>query len=396
MSEEQEEIKHQLGLDKKQNYFLSKKVKVFAFIIISVLLTTFLFWPKQVSFVYTTENVTVDDLVIVVSTTGNVEPTEKVDVGSEVSGTLSDVYVDFDDKVQKGMILARIDTTKLKASYTRAQATLLQARASLLEVQATLTESKKAYERGKDLYQRSKGEKPLVRDMDILVGSYERAKARKMSVLAQVSHAKATLESDKYNLERAVILSPIDGIILDTKVEAGQTVVASMQTPLLFVIAKDLKKMKLLVSIDEADVGEVSAGQKATFTVDAYPNKKFNAHITKVRLNANIVNSVVTYDAELAVDNKELLLRPGMTASTEIIVKTIPRALLVPNSALRFKPEDSNSTSTAEQEVWVLKDDVAQKVKVKVGRSNGILTSIESSELTTDSKVIVKSKRVTH
>ena len=396
MSEEQEEIKHQLGLDKKQNYFLSKKVKVFAFIIISVLLTTFLFWPKQVSFVYTTENVRVDDLVIVVSTTGNVEPTEKVDVGSEVSGTLSDVYVDFDDKVQKGMILARIDTTKLKASYTRAQATLLQARASLLEVQATLTESKKAYERGKDLYQRSKGEKPLVRDMDILVGSYERAKARKMSVLAQVSHAKATLETDKYNLERAVILSPIDGIILDTKVEAGQTVVASMQTPLLFVIAKDLKKMKLLVSIDEADVGEVSAGQKATFTVDAYPNKKFNAHITKVRLNANIVNSVVTYDAELAVDNKELLLRPGMTASTEIIVKTIYKALLVPNSALRFKPEDSNNSSTAAQEVWVLKDDVAQKVKVQVGRSNGILTSIESSELTSDSKVIVKSKKVKH
>jgi len=341
---------------------------------------------------YTTVKVEDTALIVTVSTTGNVEPTEQIDVGSEVSGTLSEVFVDYDDVVKQGMVLAKIDTTKLDASYRSAQATYIQTKASLIEAKATLVESEKAYKRGQELFKATKGLKPSQKDRDTLYATYERAKARVMSAQAQLTQANENVKTNRYNLDRAIIISPIDGIILDREVDAGQTVVAAMQTPLLFTIAKDLTKMKLLVSIDEADVGSVKAGQKATFTVDAYPSKSFEATITKVRLNAQVINSVVTYDAELTVDNSELLLRPGMTASAEIVVQTVESktALIVPNAALRFTPKEGNVTKAKTPTVWIMKEGKPEAVKVTVQASDGIKSAITSDQLSVGEGVITK------
>ena len=237
---------------------------------------------------FVTQPVKKGDLNITVSATGYLEPLEEVDVGTEVSGTIEKVLVDYNDPVKKGQLLAQMDTTKYKSAVDRAGAALLSAKATLENAKAELFRTETTVNRNKTLRENTKGALPSQSDWDAAWAAYLSAKAQVDNANAQIEQAEHSLVSAKYDLERTSIYSPIEGIVLNRNIDPGQTVAASFQTPVLFTIAKDLRKMELQVSIDEADIAKVRAGQHATFTVDAYPDAVFNGTIRMVRVNSQI------------------------------------------------------------------------------------------------------------
>ena len=250
---------------------------------------------------YLTVPLEIKTLTTSVSATGNIEPTNTVDVGIEVSGTVSDVLVDYNDHVKIGHVMARLDTTKLNSKVIRSKALLAGSKASIAEAKATLTNAQHEWERVRSMYASTNGNYPSKQEMDNTSTMVEKAKAQLASAIAQSDQATAQLNADEDDLRKAVVLSPVDGIVLERKVEPGQTVVASMQTPILFKMAEDLTKMRVIVSVDEADVGEVKENQKVQFSVDAYPTRQFEGKITQLRMNSAVVNGVVTYEAVVEV-----------------------------------------------------------------------------------------------
>ena len=351
---------------------------------------------------YLTAPLEIKDLTTTVSATGNLEPTNTVDVGIEVSGTISDVLVDYNDRVKVGQVMARLDTTKLASKVTSYQAALSKYRANIAEAKAQLKNAQHESDRVHQMYTATGGNYPSKKEVDEASIAVEQAKAQVAAAIAQSEQSTAELKTAQEDLRKAVVISPVDGIVLERKVEPGQTVVASMQTPVLFTMAEDLTKMKVLVSVDEADIGEVKEGQKAEFSVDAYPNTKFNGVITQLRLNSQIVNGVVTYDAVVEVENDKLLLRPGMTASAQIITGVMKNALTLPNSALRFTPKTlqkeegkkakENTQNGNEKEIWVLRNGTPVKVKITILKTDGTETAVESDALSRDDQVIVGMK----
>ncbi len=346
-------------------------------------------------------------LRISVSATGELEPVNQVDVGTEVSGTIRTVPVNFNDRVSQGQILARLDTDELEAQVLQARASLKAADAGVAQTRATVEESRLKRERCLELARKAMCTQE---DLDTAQASYLRAEADVASAEAQVEVARAALDAHETRLEKAEIRSPIDGLVLARLIEPGQTVAASLQTPVLFVLAEDLADMELHIDVDEADVGLVRERQTATFTVDAYPERLFPAIITQVRFAPETEGGVVTYETVLQVDNQELLLRPGMTATAEILVAEIPDALLVPNAALRYRPPlDSdqaadnggpfngawphssggnashrNSTTIRSDSpvLWTLRDGEPVAVPVQTGLTDGMQTEIVGGELT--------------
>jgi HlyD family secretion protein len=272
---------------------------------------------------YVTKSVTRSILAVNVNATGTLAPRDQVDVGAEVSGRIDKLEVDFNDHVHKGQVLARINTDQLVAQLQQAQAGLAQA-------QATLEQSSRTHGRYAALERNNAASRE---QLNTSTGDLARASAG-------VSLARALVQQDQTLLSKATIYSPIDGVVLDRKVSAGQTVVASFSTPVLFTLASDLEQMELDVDIDEADVGQVHPGAKATFTVDAYPTRKFSARLISVHNAPKTVQGVVTYQGVLLEQNPGGLLKPGMTATAEIEAATVINALLVPNAALRFVPPD--------------------------------------------------------
>lgn len=262
-----------------------------------------------------------------VTATGTLQPIDKVTVGAEVSGRIDDVLVDFNSKVKKGQVLARINTDEL-------QARAVQSRANVAQAEANVAKAGNDLKRAVDL--RRKG--------FVSQAAYDQALAARDVSAATLRNARAQADQAEANLAKAAIRSPIDGVVLDRKVERGQTVAASFQTPELFVIASDLTTLKLTVDIDEADIGELALGQEATFTVDAYAAKTFNAKVIELRNAARTVQNVVTYQGVLSVENNDGLLKPGMTATADITVKVVKDTISVPNGALRFSPQ-TNETS---------------------------------------------------
>ncbi|MBV8977912.1 MAG: efflux RND transporter periplasmic adaptor subunit [Alphaproteobacteria bacterium] len=262
-------------------------------------------------------------LAVNVSATGTLAPRDQVDVGAEVSGRIDKLEVDFNDHVKKGQVLARINTDQLVAQLQQAQATLEQAQATLAQMAAT-------HDRYVALEKRNALSKE---QLNVNEGDLARAKAG-------VALARAQVDQDKTLLSKATIYSPIDGVVLDRKVSAGQTVVAAFTTPVLFTLASDLNQMELDVDIDEADVGAIRPGAKASFTVDAYPTRRFQAQLISVHNAPKTVQGVVTYQGVLLVQNEANMLKPGMTATAEIEAANVRDALLVPNAALRFVPPD--------------------------------------------------------
>ena len=261
-----------------------------------------------------------------------------MDVGSEISGIVKSVEADYNDKVKVGQVLARIDTTKYEAQATQSKAALEAAKARVLQAQATVSETRSKLAQYERVRQLSNGKVPSQTEFDAAQAAFERAKADEASATAAVAQAQATLEANQTDIAKAVIHSPIDGIVLTRSIEPGQTVAAAFQAPVLFTLAEDLTQMELHVDVDEADVGQVKEGQEATFSVDAYPNRTFSARSPRPAIGSKTVDGVVTYETVLKVDNTDLCLRPGMTATADITVKKVQDAVLVPGAALRFTP----------------------------------------------------------
>ncbi|MAS04685.1 MAG: efflux transporter periplasmic adaptor subunit [Ahrensia sp.] len=367
---------------------------------------------------YTTTAATKGDIVVTVAATGTVEPLNTVDISSELSGTVREVLADYNDEVAEGDVLARLDTDKLAANVEHSEASLTAARANLVQAEVTLEEQQAVYDRAQNLAERGiSTEETLLQAK----AAWQRAVAALDTAKANVKLAEADLKQNKADLAKADITSPINGIVLDRAVEAGQIVAASLSAPVLFTLAEDLKHMNLTVDIDEADIGQVKVGNSADFTVEAYQNLEFEATITQLRFAPETVDGVVTYKGILEVNNDRLLLRPGMTASAEITVKELNGVLTVPNAALRYAPpatttadEEQNSsgllgmlmprrpssgrsgaTGAADAEglrsIWVLKDNAPSEVKIRTGDSDGSRTQVLEGELAEGDPVITGS-----
>lgn len=294
---------------------------------------------------YRTAQVNRGDLTVTVTATGTVQPVNQVDVGTEISGTIRAVEADYNDRVKVGQVLARIDTDKLQAQVSQSQSSLESAQARLFEAQATVVEAQGILERFNRVREMSGGKVPSQREFDAAEAVLKRALSNEATLKAQIDEAKWKLSIDRTNLSKAVIRSPINGVVLKRQVDPGQTVVASLQTPVLFTIAENLAQMEVQVDVDEADVAQVKEGQEAAFTVDGYPGRTFPAVVKQVRYGPETVQGVVTYKTLLSVDNADLALRPGMTATATITVNRVADIMLVPNAALRFSPPVSEETA---------------------------------------------------
>jgi HlyD family secretion protein len=336
------------------------------------------------------------NLTVIVTATGTLQPVNTVEVGAEISGRIERVAADFNQRVKKGEPLAEIDTKPLRAQVERSEAALEAAEAGLKQAEATLLEARQSTRRAEQL-----AASKLIsdQDLDTARANLARADASVASAKAQVTVSRALLNADQTNLEKAVIRSPIDGVVLARKMEAGQTVAATFQTPILFKLAEDLTRMKLIVNVDEADVGVVKEAQSATFTVDAYPDREFSARITSLRNEPQTVQGVVSYEAVLSVDNSEELLRPGMTATATIKTETRTNALLVPNAALRFVPPDAtlpapttaalSGREAASSYVWILRDAKPVAVPLKKGLTDGRFTEVISGKVEPGQNLLV-------
>lgn len=293
---------------------------------------------KPVAAKYEEVEVKRGELRVLVTATGTIQGLSSVEVGSEVTGKAIKVYVDANDKVEIGQLLAEIDTEQLDATVEESNARVASSDASISQAKATVEETRLAFERAEN--QSSQG-LIAAKDLEAARAAHTRAKAQLASAVADATVSRATLRSNKSKLSRAKIISPVKGIVLSRTVEEGQTVTAGFETPVLFKLTEDLAKMRLSVYVDEADVGRVKDGQEATFTVDAFPDRVFPSKVLALRYEPKTENNVVSYEAVLSVDNADLSLRPGMTASATIVSEKKTDVLLVPNLALRFAPATS-------------------------------------------------------
>ncbi len=355
--------------------------------------------------VFVTEPAAKGSLTLSVTANGTLQPTTSVNIGSELSGTVLRVLVDVNDKVKKGQVLVELDTAKLSDQVARSRAALSAANARVRQAAATVKEARGNLARLEEVARLSGGKVPSQAELDSGRAVLERALADELSAQSSVAEARAAAATDETNLSKASIRSPIDGVVLTRSVDPGNAVAASLQAVTLFTLAEDLRKLRLQVNVDEADVGAVKVGQKASFTVSAYPSRKYPAKIYRVAYGSTITENVVTYITYLEVDNSDLSLRPGMTASATITATERQDVLLVPNTSLRFTPslgagakakggivssllprmpqgarKTAGGSGPAKQ-VWVLRDGAAVAVNVSTGISDGRMTEVSGGEL---------------
>ena len=323
--------------------------------------------PK-VEFTYSTATVEVQDLTTSVTATGTIEPVTSVDVGTQVSGIVSKLYVDYNSVVKAGQVIAELDRTNLLSDLASAQANLKSA-------QSDLDYQKSNYERYKNLFDQGL----------ISANDYDQARLSFVRAQQTVAQQQESVKRAKTNLSYATITSPIDGVVLSKEVEEGQTVASSFSTPTLFKIAQDLTNMRVIADVDEADIGEVKEGQRVSFTVDAYPNDTFDGCVTQVRQQATTESNVVTYQVVISAPNNDLKLKPGLTANVTIYTLEMKDVLAVSSKALRFKPTEAmlNDGETitdveAKQKVWVKEGLNFKAIPVETGMTNGTLTQIVS------------------
>ena len=405
-----------VGKNAQSRIFRPRNI-TWAVLVVVAIAGIYLIWSlrdNQASASYITEPVIRGNLTVIVTATGAAQPITQVNVSSELSGTIRKVHVDYNSPVKVGQPLAELDTDKLRATVDSVRARLDAARAKVADTSTTIEERRAEFERKKELL--SKGAS-TIRDLELTKAAYDRAVAAHTSALAEVKVVEADLRLSEINLAKACICSPIDGVVLKRSVDPGQIVASSLQAPVLFVIAQDLRHMELQVDIDEADVGKVSVGQKATFSVDAYPDRKFPASIRDIRFGSEVVQGVVTYKAVLSIDNAELMIRPGMTATAEVVIEQVNDTLLVPNAALRFAPASAMAGkkkspgllsrllpkppgamfrrpsepegSGPNRRIWVLRDGVPVPVPVVIGASDGRRTEIRKGAIQPDEPIIV-------
>lgn len=294
---------------------------------------------------YRTAKVERGDIRVAISATGALAAISTVDVGSQISGQVTDVLVDFNDRVTKGQVIAKIDPSTYQAQIAQGSAQVNSARAGLATAQAALRNAELDFQRKSALVERQLVARS---DADLARAARDQARAQVASAQAQISQQIASTQTSRLNLERTVIRAPVDGVVLTRTVEPGQTVAASLQSPVLFQIAEDLSKMEIVLAIDEADIGQVKAGQSVSFTVDSFPDRQFRGKVQQVRLSATNTSNVITYPVVVSVDNAEQILLPGMTANAEIEVSRRDDVLRVSNAALRYKPAEDDAAAQAQ------------------------------------------------
>lgn len=335
---------------------------------------------EQVQF--NTAEVAPANIVNTVSATGTIEPVTSVTVGTQVSGIVSKLYVDYNSVVKKGQVIAELDKSNLTSELNSAKASLEQSKASLASAESSLSYQTANFRRNKALYQ-----KGLIsgNDYESARLSYQTALASVSSARDQVASAQEQVKKAQTNLGYATITSPIDGIVLSKSVEEGQTVAASFSTPTLFTIAKDLTNMQVVADVDEADIGNVKVGERVTFTVDAYPDNTFSGTVKQVRQEATTTNNVVTYSVVITAPNADLKLKPGLTATVTIYTQENKGVLSVPSKALRFTPEKETvggmkikDIANAKNKVWTIEGNTVVAHRVNIGMTDGSHTQILS------------------
>jgi HlyD family secretion protein len=344
---------------------------------------------------YRTEPVTLGDIQQTVTATGTVNAVTTVQVGTQVSGTIKTLYVDFNSRVKKGQLIAQIDPSTFESQVQQAKANLLSAEANLEKAQTALANDKKTFERNKELLA-----KKLIAqsDLDTAETTYQSDKAQVASAKAQIEQAKASLDYARQNLAYTRIVSPVDGVVISRAVDVGQTVAASFQTPTLFTIAQDLTKMQIDTNVAESDIGVVKVGQEVEFTVDAYPDTTFKGKVWQIRQAPITVQNVVTYDVVIQVNNRDLKLMPGMTANVSVIIVTRHGVLRITNAALRFrfteKPAATGAGAGPSEKkgpsVWVLENGKPKRFSITPGISDGTYTEVASGDLKEGQNIIVE------
>ena len=352
---------------------------------------------------YTTVPAAAADLTVAVSATGTLQPLTQVDISSQLSGVVRSVSVNENQQVKKGDVLAALDTTKLEVQIERAQASAKAAAANVEDATVTLTENEKALVRAAELTKRGMA---TDQSLEAATATRDRSKAALDSAEANLAIANADLKSQQTDLANSTIYAPIDGIVLTRSVDPGQTVASSLQAPVLFIIAADLRNMELVAAVDEADIGAVKSGQHARFTVDAFPDRPFDAEIRDISFASLTTDGVVTYNARLEVNNNELLLRPGMTATVSVVTRQAKGVLTVPSTAFRYRPaqqaartwslsdlftgrmgrpggnrqrqQQPTPPTDGSRTLYVLENGRPHPVKVKIGSTDGELTEITS------------------
>lgn len=362
---------------------------------------------------YETQPAVIGNLTVTVTATGTLQPTTQVDVSSEMSGIVRAVKVDDNSIVKAGDVLAELDSERFLAQLQSLQASLEGANAKLADAQASLVSAKQTLARQQSLQQKGLA---ATQNRDDAQAAQLRAEAAVKSAQADIDIAKSSLAQKQLDIDKSTIRSPINGIVLKRSAEPGQTVASSLQAPILFTLAEDLQRMQLEADVDEADIGSVKVGQRASFTVDAYSGRNFSAVIQSIQFSPKTENGVVTYKAILTVDNSDLALRPGMTATAQIVTQEINNALLVPNAALRFSPPAEapkqgfslsrifmprmpssrgkpKTVANGERKVWTLVDGQPSGLTVNTGESDGKMTVVTHGELKPDTPLIITSRK---
>ena len=339
---------------------------------------------KKSEFTYKTAEAVVQDITTSVTATGTIEPVTSVTVGTQVSGIVSKLYVDYNSIVKAGDVIAELDRTNLMSE-------LSSAKASLNSAQSELDYQKDNHERYKTLH-----EKGL-----ISANEYEQVRLSFIKAQQTLTNHKENVKKAQTNLGYATITSPIDGVVLSKAVEEGQTVASSFNTPTLFTIAKDLTDMRVIANVDEADIGEVKEGQRVTFTVDAFPEDTFQGFVSQVRQEAAAESNVVTYEVVISAPNEDLKLKPGLTANVNIFTLEMKDILTIPNKALRFTPNEAMlsegetiQNAEGKTKVWVKEGSVLKAMPVKTGMTNGTLTQVfeglaPGTEIITEIQVVM-------
>ena len=338
---------------------------------------------------YITHKLAKGDIVEKITASGTINPISTINIGTQVSGTISEIYVDYNSKVTKNQLLAQIDPALFEATVGQRRAALSVAKAEVQVAENEVDYAKKNLDRIKKL---NASRYSADKDLDLAEKEYNNAVAQLALKKAQVEQNQAALDSAETELRYTKIISPVDGIVVSKEVEVGQTVAASFQTPTLFNVAEDLTKMQIEASVVEADIAKVHNGQEVEFSVDSFPDEVFIGKVTQVRNEAINTSNVVTYEVIIEVDNKDLKLKPGMTANVEIITANKKDVFLVPNKSLRFYITDENGDTKRYKDkgIWVLDGNTPERIVIKTGVADDDFTEISADGLTEGMKVILE------
>ncbi|PAF53540.1 efflux transporter periplasmic adaptor subunit [Helicobacter sp. 13S00482-2] len=390
------------------------------FVVILLLMIGGIFIKKDDNKItYITSTPHMGDVVAKINATGTLSPTDEVEIGSQISGTIQEVFVDVNDSVTKGQILAKINPEKINQALDKYKAQIDSAKASLFSSEVMLEQKKWNYEQMQKLFKATGGKTPSELDLQNAKMEYLQAKADVQTKKAAIEQIATDMKTSEIDLKNSVITSPIDGVVLERSVDPGQTVAASFQTPTLFKLAQNLKSMSLIVNVSESDIGKVKPGQKVIFSVDAYPDREFDAQVNRVSFasasNDDNTNNIVSYETKIYVNNEDLLLKPGMSVNANIQVAQAHNVLLVPVAAIFYEPKnsskqtkktspslmgkprpkatinDSKEIKSKTSTIYILKNNLPTPLNVGVGISDGKMVQIISEDINTSTQIITSS-----